>query len=364
MSSFRLFPLLLVLALPACGARSEGPLPGGIPANAAAAATQRVATPAPSCLPTPCVYISSRILPGVGGAIDAFSSTANGNVPPVLQIAGKKTHLEEPISLTVGSDYTMYALDYGGYPYRVSEYAPGSDGNVTPIASIAGKQTNLAFPDSITVDPTGMVYVANEGNGSGAGRADTVTVYAAGANGNVPPIETITGPDTEFNNVVAIALDSTNNLYAYNRDTPSITVYAPGANGNVAPIRTITGSKTQLFAPSYNQMALDAADNIYVVGDNDILEYAAEADGNVAPIRKISGNKTRLTHSDSVGIRLDATGNIYVEQSLPGVPRNNTQSVEIMVFGANARGNTPPMQIIKGKQTKLYNRQYGGIMVR
>ena len=49
---------------------------------------------------------------------------------------------------------------------------------------------------------------------------------------------------------VDLNFDSSHNIYVANRNGNSVTVYAPNANGNVAPIRTITGSNTQLSAPS------------------------------------------------------------------------------------------------------------------
>ena len=76
-----------------------------------------------------------------------------------------------------------------------------------------------------------------------------LTVYAAGANGNVAPIQVIYGhPLTKLGHPSGIAVDSGDNLYAANYNN-SITVYAAGSNGNVAPIRKIKGSRTQLANP-------------------------------------------------------------------------------------------------------------------
>ena len=46
-------------------------------------------------------------------------------------------------------------------------------------------------------------------------------------------------------------------IYVTNARTPSVTVYAADANGNVPPIRTISGSRTHLNGPA--GIALDAA---------------------------------------------------------------------------------------------------------
>ncbi len=76
-------------------------------------------------------------------------------------------------------------------------YPAGSNGDVPPIATIGGSNTGLYRSGGIAVDESGKIYIANgqmvlQGPSS-------VTVYAAGSNGNVGPIQTITGPDTQLN---------------------------------------------------------------------------------------------------------------------------------------------------------------------
>ena len=125
-------------------------------------------------------------------------------------------------------------------------------------------------------------------------------MYAAGANGNVSPIQTITGPNTLLD-PVGIAVDSGLNIYVENDSSRSskaglISVFAAGASGNVSPIRTITGSMTKLVYPE--GIALDSMGNIYVASDprssTSILVFAAGANGNVEPIRTIKGSNTGM----------------------------------------------------------------------
>jgi hypothetical protein len=149
---------------------------------------------------------------------------------------------------------------------------------------------------------TACIYVTNSG-------ADTVTVYPASANGNVAPIETISGSNTGLNNPEGIALDARLNINVANANTPSVTVYAAGANGNVAPIRAISGSNTELNNPF--GIALVGKGKTYVVNSpagrtSPVTAYAAGANGNVAPIQTIS------VDVNAVGIAFDASGNAYV----------------------------------------------------
>jgi hypothetical protein len=74
-------------------------------------------------------------------------------------------------------------------------------------------------------------------------------VYAAGANGNVEPVQTITGNRTKLVEPVGIALDSSDSIYAANFYNSTVTVYAAGAANNAKPINTIGGLRTGLHQP-------------------------------------------------------------------------------------------------------------------
>ena len=142
---------------------------------------------------------------------------------------------------------------------------------------------------------------------------NSVTVYPAGARGHAAPIRTISGSNTELNFPQSMALDADKNIYTTNGLNPSedwlVAVFAAGANGNVAPIRSISGSNTGLHDPA--GIALDAGNNVYVTnGNNRVTVYAAGANGNVARIQAISGSNTRLRQP--FGIAVNAEGQIYV----------------------------------------------------
>jgi hypothetical protein len=168
----------------------------------------------------------------------------------------------------------------------------------------------------------------------------SVTVYAANANGNVPPIRTISGSRARLNRPVGIALDAGGNMYVANSCSSIVTVYDPGANGNAAPIRTIAGSNTGLASP--NGIALDRRGTLYVAnGNGSVVVYAPGAHGNVSPIRMISGSSTGF-HSE-VGVALAANGNLQVlDIYCTGFPVRCTSS--LLVFGRDANGNVAPIR--------------------
>ena len=59
------------------------------------------------------------------------------------------------------------------------------NGNVTPIEDISGSDTNIYSPEGVAVDPSGNIYVVNYTN--------EINVFAAGASGNAVPVQTIKG---------------------------------------------------------------------------------------------------------------------------------------------------------------------------
>jgi hypothetical protein len=157
-----------------------------------------------------------------------LSAGAQGNVAPISAIGGSNTGLDSPHGVSLDAVRNIYVANPGfcqsGCQNRnVSVYAAGANGDVAPMRSVKGSKTGLIGPVGIALDARQNVYVADSG-GNG------VLVYAAGGNGNVPPSRTISGSHTGLNNPLGIVLD--------------------GANGDVPPMRTIGGSKTGLAGPS------------------------------------------------------------------------------------------------------------------
>jgi hypothetical protein len=120
-----------------------------------------------------------------------------------------------------------------------------------PIRTISGFNTGLDLPNGIArlrdTDGRGEIYAANAGS-------YTITVYAAGAEGDRKPIRIIGGSSTQMYAPVGVALDNAGVIYVANDrggsdGIGSVTVYAADANGNVAPIRTIAGSNTGMLFP-------------------------------------------------------------------------------------------------------------------
>ncbi len=322
--------------LSACGGSASG-----IGMNAAAS-HNAVTHLTSSCLTATCIYATD--LNYGKGTIAIFAQDATGNVAPLENIGGHK--IPAAGGIAVGSDHEVYGDDgqnNASSPGMVLVWAAGTYGKVKPARTISGSSTGLDWPANLTVDQSGKVFVANSDNG---GSSPSITVYAAGASGNATPMQTIGGSNTGLSSPYGVALDSSENVYVANcgsspyEDEGSITVYAAGANGNVAPIASISGSQTFLACPQ--DVALDSAGNIYVANSGSVTVYTAGASGNVAPIRTIQGARTKL--DDATGIAVDAAGKIYVA---------NRAAASITVYAAGSNGNVRPSQRIKGSATTL-----------
>jgi hypothetical protein len=183
----------------------------------------------------------------VGQSITVYPADASGDATPTATIAGSNTRLTDPQTVALDAAGDVYVVN--AFVNRILIFAAGATGNVPPTDSIVGLNTHLDFPQSIAFDAAGNLYVGNLGSLS-----PSITVYPAGARGNASPTATIAGASTGLSFPFGVAVDATGKLYVANAaggDTfaGSITVYAAGANGNATPTATITGSNTGLASP-------------------------------------------------------------------------------------------------------------------
>ncbi len=185
-----------------------------------------------------------------------------------------------------------------------------------PVRSVRGPHTEMADPHGIYFDEThNEVFVANHGNfrpgelitsytaydaresrqertgnafsETARGRfvASSLTVYDGDAKGDVAPLRTITGPVSQIDWPMGVAVDEVNNeLVVANNGDNSVLVFARTANGNVQPKRVIRGAATGIKGPMGVAIAKD---EIWVAnfGDHTALVFPRLAAGNVAPRR-------------------------------------------------------------------------------
>jgi len=341
------------------------------------------------------ISIAAALLAGCGGSAPA---TGSRTVPQ----ARRATSSENKYVFV-----TNDTSDYAGGPAEVDYWPAGTTGNVAPTGVISGSSTGLAMPlEGIVVDSTGEVYVADQYN-------SVILGFAPNSNGDVAPNVSITGPETGLTNPTGLALDGAGDLYVANSEWPttchckaSIEEFAAGANGNVAPLRTISGRRADLIQPQ--GIAVAGNGEIYVadVGKTPVrglhnlpkIEvFSRSASGNVFPIRTIIGPRTRLrdipeglavsrygaytgmwnkallerfslkANGDSLpraaieggdtdlvpavdGVTTAPDGSVYAVDRGAG----SGQLPEILQFSGLDRGNAKPVTNITGSSTRLF----------
>jgi hypothetical protein len=204
------------------------------------------------------------------------------------------TGLVVPWGIAVDGSGVLYAAnrnEYGSGNSGITEYAAGASGNVAPIRTITGTTTGITQPMDVSIDPlSGDVGMVNY-DGSSCAPNNKTLAFAATANGNVAPVREI---DTGCSALFSIAYDQNGVIYEGNNNSARVNIYAPNAMNVDPPVDTISGSNTQVLSP-YG-VAVDGSGYVYVLSSNgtDILVFAPGATGNVAPVETISGANTGL----------------------------------------------------------------------
>ena len=239
------------------------------------------------------------------------------------------------------------ARDASAHPFGLSEigvFAAVANGNTAPINTIKGSNTQIFNPQTAILDKSGKLWTCDFNSGN-------ILAFAPGANANATPIVNIAGSLSQMSDCGGIVLSASGMIYAasfpaYNSDVPLVAAWKPGSNGNVAPAFTIAGSNTKLVRPW--GLALDNQGELYVSANfNTIVVFGAQS-GNATPLRTISGTNTKL--SDPYAIAIDPTTQRLIVA--------NAYANSIAFFAFDAHGNVAPTVTIAGNKTGI-NGPYG-----
>jgi len=333
---------LLGAAVIGCGGGNVTLTPQhGAPTKSPTTAPTMTPSVTPSMVASPLYYTTDA----GSNALTAYPLTANGNTAPSVTIAGSNTGLAFPRRIEFDAAGTAYVSNAPASGlHAITEYSSGSNGNVSPIRAISGSNTGLTGADGLFINASGDLYVANcTGCFQSSGTMDAVLEFAPGANGNVAPISTLSGPNTGLAGTTNLTFDAAGDLLVTSSTgAPGILIFAPGATGNVAPTSTISGSNTGISQPEC--VVVDSTGAIYVcnAAANTITVYAPGSSGNIAPVRTLGGSNTGL--AGPTQLAFDSAENMYVADS---------GSASLTVYAPGANGNQAPLFTVTGSSTAL-----------
>lgn len=181
----------------------------------------------------------------------------------------------------------------------------------------AATAAQLSNPTGVAVDSTGNVYIADSANSviRMVAPSGTITTFAGD---NIPGYEGDTGPanQAELNIPVAVAVDSSNNLYIADADNNAIRIVTAGV------INTLSNSTAYLNHP--DGVAVDAAGDVFVAdtGNERIVEFQATtynfvsiAGTGVPGFVGDDGPATNAEFFDPKGVAVDAQGYLYISDT-------------------------------------------------
>jgi hypothetical protein len=175
--------------------------------------------------------------------ITVYAPGANGDAAPIRTLTGIQVADGNLNGIAVDNFDFLYLSE--DLPEIVSVFSPVANGAVAPVRTISGPTTGLSVPIQMAFDTANNLYVAD---------GSDVLVFAPGASGDIAPIRKVSGPSTGISDDFDLAVDAAGQVYVGNFppdfSSGSITVYAAGADGDAAPIRTISGIDTALGVPS------------------------------------------------------------------------------------------------------------------
>ena len=303
------------------------PTPGLSPAPAATTqATVTAASTTNTFTVNPLVIGTAVTLEASGTSLTVDStpgSTITGSCTVTRQLAVYVTnHYNDQVG---SAQYSTAAQNAS-----VTVYPASATDNATPTATIQGSNTQLASVQYVAVDPSGNIFVSNVGPQPGATFGPTsgfISIYAAGSNGNVAPVNTIPNLQTPE----GLAFDKNGTLYALSIDriqefpASSDGVTSTGAAAPATASTVITGSNTDLF--SCYGLAVGPSLDIATACSNVANVFPTGSTANEAPgIIELPVTSSGVGYqSDSwLGVAIDSSGNV----ELPGA-NNNQNNVNV-----------------------------------
>jgi hypothetical protein len=193
--------------------------------------------------------------------IAAFARLAKENTPPTRKLEGQETLLGR----------TMHDLAYDAihdeivvtspFAQAILTFRGGAEGQEPPIRVIQGPRTQIVSErglDKVALDPVhGEIFIATS--------LDQILVFPREAHGDVAPIRTLGGPDTQFRGRPTIRVDPVRNLLLVTGEGREgrLLMFDRTASGNTKPRAVIPGPSGNQFELYNGLIITHRVDSIY-----------------------------------------------------------------------------------------------------
>jgi DNA-binding beta-propeller fold protein YncE len=180
--------------------------------------------------------------------IAAFARLAVEDTPPLRKLEGQGTLLGRTMHDLAFDAIHDEIVVTNPFAQAILTFRGGAEGEEAPIRVIQGVRTRLneaRAMDKVAIDPVHNEIFITTG-------ADNVLVFAREANGDVPPIRVLGGPDTLIGERPTVRVDPVRNLL-FVAGQGGLLVFDRMASGNARP-RVIEGPRSghqfELYSPS------------------------------------------------------------------------------------------------------------------
>lgn len=266
-----------------------------------------------------------------GNSIVTFGVAADGTVDrePFRVIRGDQTGLHNPMAVSVPRSGEMFVanLGDGGSEASVTIHAADARDDAPPLRTIAGPAAGLSRPNGIRAGQGPGILVTNHVEAGGSGTAG-VLEYSQTPGQDAPmgaiEIAGAMGQARGPGNEVVVTDPAGNRVLFF--------AFASGSRGPGTPSKVIAGPNTLLDQPI--GVAFDGTGRIYVLnrGNASVTVYAPAPDPDAAPLRRLGGTGTQSLHEPQ-GIAVDDAGNVFV-----------SQGNVVLRFAPDASGGDAPAQ--------------------